>query len=83
MPNPMDKSPFANAPKQLEGDLMSILQQAQQNPAAFEQQIRMNNPAGYERACQIRNSGNPRDAILQLAQQRGINPNILRMFGLM
>ena len=82
MSNPMDKTPFANAPKQLEGDIMHILQQAQQNPSAFEEQIRRNNPIGYEQACKIRNSGNPRDAILQLAQQRGINPNILRMFGL-
>lgn len=82
MSNPMDKSPFANAQRQLEGDLMTILQQARANPRAFEEHIRMSNPAAYQQACQIRNSGNPRNAILQLAQQRGINPNILRMFGI-
>lgn len=82
MSNPMDKSPFANAPLQLESDLMTLLQQARANPVAFEQQIRMNNPTAYQQACQIRNSSNPRNAILQLAQQRGINPNILRMFGI-
>ena len=81
MSNPMDKIPFATAPQQ--NDMMSVLRQAQHDPLAFEAQIKQMNPQGYERACQIRNSSNPRQAILQLAQERGMNPNILKMFGLL
>lgn len=80
MANPMDKVPFAGAPQQ---DLMlDVLRQAQQNPSIFEEQIKRNNPKGYQMACQIRNSQNPREAILRLAQERGVNPNILKMFGI-
>jgi hypothetical protein len=51
-----------------------------QNPRAFEEQIRRNNPQVYQRAMQIRNSvANPQQAVMQMAQQRGFNPNILRM----
>ena len=82
MNNPMDRIPFNNAQNQ-GYNLMDIIQRAQQDPFAFEEQIKRNNPQGYQRALQIRNCANPRDAILQLAQERGMNPNILRMFGLM
>lgn len=81
MANPMDKIPFANAPQQ--GDIMQVLQMARQNPQQFEEQIKRMNPAGYEQACRIRNSSNPQQVIMQMMQQRGMNPNILRMMGLM
>ena len=80
MSSPMDKIPFADVPQQ--NDMMGVIRQAQQDPFGFEEQIKRNNPQGYQLACQIRNSANPRQAILQLAQQRGMNPNILKMFGL-
>jgi hypothetical protein len=32
---------------------------------------------------QIRNSGNPQMMIMNLARQKGINPNLMRMLGLM
>lgn len=83
MNNPMDKIPFNNVQNQGYFDLMGVIQQAQRDPFTFEEQIKRNNPQGYQRALQIRNSANPRDAILQLAQARGMDPNILRMFGLM
>lgn len=80
MSSPMDKVPFSNV--SFENNMMDIIQRAKNDPLGFEEQIRNNNPKGYEMACQIRNSSNPRQAILQLAQQRGVNPNILRMFGI-
>lgn len=86
MPNPMDNAPFVNGHNlqlNVQPNLMQIIQQAQQNPNAFEEQMRRTNPQAYEMACQIRNSANPREAILQLAQRRGVNPNILKQFGLM
>lgn len=61
-------------------DIRQIYNQAMQNPRAFEEQIKRNNPQAYQRAMQIRNSiANPQQAVMQMAQQRGINPNVLRM----
>jgi hypothetical protein len=76
----MDKIPFSsdNQPN----DFMNAINRAQQNPQMFEEQFRRMNPQAYQRACEIRNSQNPRQAILQLAQERGVNPNVLRMFGI-
>lgn len=82
MSNPMDNIPFKNAVQPTQNDIMTVIQKAQQNPALFEEQIRQTNPQAYQQACQIRNSANPREAILQLAQSRGMNPNILKMFGI-
>lgn len=81
MSNPMDKVPFVNVPQN--DTMMNVIQQARMDPFGFEQRIRQTNPKGYERACQIRNSANPREAILQMAKERGLDPNILRMFGIM
>ena len=79
MSSPMDKVPFANGqPSNFE----NVLRMAQNDPRSFEEQMKRMNPQGYQLAYQIRNSPNPRETILQLAQQRGINPNILRMLGL-
>lgn len=80
MSSPMDKVPFVNPPQ---NELINLLQQARQNPKAFENQLRSTNPKAYEMACKIRNSPNRQQAILQLARERGVDPNIFRMFGLM
>jgi hypothetical protein len=66
------------APQNME----QLIQQIRQNPGAFEEQIRINNPQAYQMAMQIRNSQNPQALIMQLIQQKGINPNILNMFGI-
>ena len=64
-------------------DLQTLIQQARQNPAAFEEQFKRTNPQAYQQAMQIRNSANPQAVIRQMAQSRGVNPNILKMLGLM
>ena len=79
MSSPMDKVPFVNGQS---NDFENMLRMAQNDPRSFEERMKRMNPQGYQLACQIRNSPNPRETILQLAQQRGINPNLLRMFGL-
>ena len=79
MSSPMDNVPFANAPQD---NFENVLRMAQNDPRSFEERMKRMNPQGYQLACQIRNSPNPRETILQLAKQRGINPNLLRMFGL-
>lgn len=63
-------------------DLREVVQQARQNPRAFEERISQMNPQGYQRALQIRNSANPQSIIMQMAQSRGIGPNIFKLFGL-
>lgn len=64
-------------------NLFDIANQARQNPRAFEEYFRRNNPQAYQRALQIRNSvANPQEVVLQMAQQRGVNPNILKLFNL-
>ena len=80
MSSPMDKVPFSNDNQS--DNFVNAINNAQQNPAAFEDQFKRMNPQAYQRACEIRNSQNPRQAILQLAKERGVNPNVLRMFGL-
>jgi hypothetical protein len=62
-------------------DLTQIVQQAMQNPKAFEEMVKQNNPAAYQQACQLRNSMSPQ-MLLQTAQAKGINPAILKMLGL-
>jgi hypothetical protein len=66
------------APQNME----QLIQQIRQNPSAFEEQIRINNPQAYQMALQIRNSQNPQAIIMQMMQQKGFNPNILNMLGL-
>lgn len=80
MANPFNSVPFT--PVGQSNDLTQIVQQARQNPQAFEEQIKRTNPAAYQQAMQIRNSANPQAIVKQMAQARGINPNILRMFGI-
>ena len=84
MPNLMDNAPFHVQPQTVDPvqALQQALQQARQNPAAFEEQLRRTNPQAYQQAMQIRNSGNPQAAIMQMLQARGINPNVLHMLGI-
>ena len=83
----MLNSPFNSVPltpvgqPSVPGDLTQIVQQAMQNPKAFEEMVRQHNPAAYQQACQLRNSMSPQ-MLLQTAQAKGINPAILRMLGL-
>ena len=75
----------ANTPTQPQFNNQNFLQMTQQiyqNPAGFEQLVKQQYPDVYNRAMQIRNSANPKQATLQMAQSLGVNPNILRMFGL-
>ena len=64
------------------GSLQQVFMQARQNPQAFEEDMRRNNPEAYSKACQMRDSMTPRNAVLQLAKSRGINPNIFKMLGI-
>ena len=85
MANLMDSTPFNSAPSCGENtcDVVQQLQQIRQNPRAFEEHLKRTNPQAYQQALQIRNSANPQAIIMQMAQQRGINPNLLRTLGLM
>ena len=78
MNNLMDRVPFNTPPQNFE----QIVQRIKQNPSAFEEQIKKTNPQAYQMALSIRNSQNPQAIIMQMIQQKGINPNILSMFGL-
>jgi hypothetical protein len=85
MANRFDNLPFndfcQNAGQaQVPANQQAMLQQALQNPRAFEEHLRQSNPQAYQRAMQIRNSGNPRAAIVEMAKAQGLNPNILKMF---
>ena len=82
MPNLMDSTPFNNVSANSFQSPEAIINQIKQNPAMFEEYVRKNNPQAYQKALQIRNSHNPRAAILQMVQASGLNPNILSMFGL-
>lgn len=82
MANPFNSVPFTPVGQQMPNDINQLVQQARQNPQAFEEQIKRTNPMAYQQAMQIRNSANPRAVIKQMAQAKGLNPNILRMFGI-
>lgn len=80
MLSPMDKVPFNTV--QQNNSIENLVQQARQNPQAFEDYVRRTNPQAYQQAMQIRNSANPQAIAMQMAQSKGINPNILRMLGI-
>lgn len=85
MPNLLDNAQFNSVPQQntqVPADFQQMAQYAMQNPRAFEEQLRQTNPQAYQQAMQLRNNFNPRDALAYIARARGINPNVLRMFGL-
>ena len=80
MLNPMDNAPFNSMPNSQ--NFENVIQQIQQNPAAFEENFKRTNPQAYQLALQIRNSNNPQAIVMQMAQARGLPPHILKMFGL-
>lgn len=85
MANLMDNTPF-NPVQSCNGNGCDIVQQfneIRQNPRAFEEHLKKTNPQAYQQAMQIRNSANPQAIIMQMAQQRGVHPSILRTLGLM
>lgn len=81
MKSPMDNAVF-HIVENAQPDLQILLQQARQNPQAFEEHLKRTNPQAYQQAMQIRNSPNPQAVIKQMAQAKGINPNILKMLGI-
>ena len=84
MSNLMDNTPYNSTNyTNNERSLIQQFNEIRQNPKAFEERLKQTNPQAYQQALQIRNSSNPREAILNLARQKGVNPNIFRMFGLM
>ena len=89
MMNPMDNLQFQQVPNTgctfnqgVPCDLKQIITQARQNPAWLEQEVKRMNPQGYQMALQIRNSGNPTQAIMQLARANNVHPSILQMLGI-
>jgi hypothetical protein len=83
MANNFDNLPFnGNCQNTPPTDATAMLQQIAQNPTAFAEHLKKSNPQAYQRAMQIRNSANPRAAIVEMAKAQGLNPNILKMFGL-
>ena len=81
MPNLMDKQ-FNNFQNNIPFELQNIVNQAKQNPKAFEEHIKRTNPQAYQQALNIMNMQNPQAAILQMMQAKGINPAILGMLGI-
>lgn len=85
MANLMDNIPF-NAVQSCNGNGCDIVQhfnEIRQNPRAFEEHIKKTNPQAYQQAMQIRNSANPKAIIMNMAQQKGINLNLIKSLGLM
>ena len=85
MPNLMDNIPF-NPVQSCNGvgcDIVQQFNEIRKNPRAFEERLRHTNPQAYQQAMQIRNSANPKAIVMNMAQQRGINPNVMQALGLM
>lgn len=65
-------------PPQLE----QLLGQAMNNPD-FVNQFARSNPHAFQQAMQMRNTMSPRDAIMKIAQEKGIDPTLLmQRFGI-
>lgn len=80
MSSPMDNFQFNGMQNMVPDPFLNALRQARQNPQAFEENVRRTNPQAYQQAMQLRNTfANPQQAVMQIAQQKGINPNILRL----
>ena len=75
----MDSMSYTPSGPTQDNTFESVLKQARQNPRAFEEHVKRTNPQAYQRALQLRNVANPQQLVMQMMQQRGINPNVLRM----
>ena len=83
MPNPMDSVQFNSVPNSAAPqNLEQLIAHIRQNPSAFEEQVRRNNPQAYQMALQIRNSPNSQAIAMQMLQAKGLGPNILSMLGI-
>ena len=86
MSNQMDNSSYNVVNPSNSGipsDFRNVFQNAMQNPSQFESMFKNSNPQAYDMAMQLRNSSNPRDAIIRMAQAKGINPAMLmQMLGI-
>lgn len=76
----MDRVPFNSVP-QNNFNIQQAYQQAMQNPQAFVNHMMQSNPQAYQRAMQIAQSQNPQAAVMQMLQQRGLNPSMFNLFG--
>ena len=84
MMDPMSNVPFnnVNIVSNNGNNLQNLINHARQNPRGFEEMMRNNYPQAYQQALNIRNGSNPQQVIMQMLQQRGINPGILQMLGI-
>lgn len=89
MSNPLDNLQFNQVSQNnctfaqsIPCDLKDIIQKARQNPTWLEQEVQRVNPQGYQMALQLRQSANPMQAVLQLAQANKVHPSILQYLGL-
>ena len=69
-------------PNTTPNNLQNLINQARQNPRGFEEMMKNNYPQAYQQALNIRNGNNPQQVIMNMLQQRGINPGILQMLGI-
>ena len=90
MSNPMDNLQFqavqpnsgCTFAQNMPCDLKAVIQQARQNPKWLEQEVQRLNPQGYQMALQIRNSSNPMQMVMQMAQRNNVHPSILQFLGI-
>lgn len=81
MANSMDRM-FSNAVSNMPGTGISIqqaYQRAMQNPKAFADFMRTNNPDAYQRALQVMQSGNPQQMVMQMLQSRGLSASMFNL----
>lgn len=79
MNSPFNNVTFSPVSQNSSNNFMQLLQQARQNPQAFNDFVRQNNPQAYQQAMQIMQSGNPQQVIIQMLQSRGLNPAMFNL----
>lgn len=79
MNSPFNNVTFSPVSQNSSNNFMQLLQQARQNPQAFNDFVRQNNPQAYQQAMQIMQSGNPQQVIVQMLQSRGLNPAMFNL----
>lgn len=79
MNSPFNNVTFSPVSQNSSNNFMQLLQQARQNPQAFNDFVRQTNPQAYQQAMQIMQSGNPQQVILQMLQSRGLNPAMFNL----
>ena len=79
MNNPFNNVTFSPVSQNSSNNFMQLLQQARQNPQAFNDYVRQTNPQAYQQAIQIAQSGNPQQVVIQMLQSRGLNPAMFNL----